>query len=120
MRYLLILLSALPSFAQGIVTTVAGSQWVFPDDGQPAINAALSGPQGLTLDPRGNLYIASPTLNMLLKLSPSGIISVVAGNGLKRLAGDGGAARAASTSPQAVAIDSAGNLYVAEDSFHRV
>src|SRR5947207_15881459 len=116
MRYLLILLSALPGFAQGIVTTVAGSQWVFPDDGQPAINAALSGPQGLTLDPQGNLYIASPTLNMLLKLSPSGIILVVAGNGLKLLAGYGRAGRAASTCKNAHGIEFADNLSVEEES----
>jgi uncharacterized protein (TIGR03437 family) len=120
MRLLPFLLAASSLPAQNIVNTVAGSQWVFPDDGQPAIKAALSTPQQLAVDAKGNLYIASAALNMLLKLDSKGIISVVAGNGLRRLAGDGGDARAASTSPQGVAIDAAGNLYVTEDSFHRV
>src|SRR5215831_14544331 len=91
----MIAVSVLP--AQNIVNTVAGSQWVFPDDGQPAINAALASPQQLALDAKGNLYIASAALNMLLKVDSKGVISVVAGNGLKRFAGDGGDARAAST-----------------------
>src|SRR5262249_2140201 len=62
-----------------------------------------------------NLFIADRGLNMVLKMDPKGIISIVAGNGLARSAGDGGPARAASLfQPTNLTVDSSGNLYVVE------
>ena len=49
---------SVPCFAQGIVTTVAGSQWVFPDDGAVATTAALATLYGLASDQAGNVFIA--------------------------------------------------------------
>jgi len=121
LRFLIAVLAAAQAVAQGIVTTVAGTDYIFPDDGKPALQAHLSTPYGLVFDKQGNLFIADPGLNMVLKLDQKGIISVVAGNGLARLAGDGGPARAASLNqPWGLAIDAAGNLYVADTGNRRV
>jgi uncharacterized protein (TIGR03437 family) len=121
LRLLIPALAISSAAAQGIVTTIAGTDYVFPDDGKPALQAHLSSPYGLAIDRQGNLYIADPGLNAILMLDTKGIISVVAGNGLARLAGDGGPARAASINqPWGLAFDSAGNLYFADSGNARV
>ena len=98
---------------QGIVTTFAGNDAIFTDDGKPAVNAALVAPAGLAIDTAGNLFVAAPRLNMVLKVDTNGMVSIVAGNGLGRFAGDGGPARAASLSfPSAVAVDGSGNVFI--------
>src|SRR5260370_42437527 len=113
MRLLLTTILAVTASAQGVITTIAGSDVIFADDGKPATSAAIVGPTGLSLDPAGNLYIASPMLNMVFKVDTKGTLTIVAGNGLNRLAGDGGQARAASLSnPTGVAADNAGNVYI--------
>jgi trimeric autotransporter adhesin len=102
--------------AQQVITTFAGSDFVFSGDGQPGVNVALAQPTSLAFDASGNLYITDFTLNTLLKLNPSGVVSVVAGNGLNGSAGDGGLARSAVLgSPAGVAIDAAANIYVVEE-----
>jgi trimeric autotransporter adhesin len=102
--------------ASGIVTTVAGNGAVgFGGDGGPAAQAQLSEPLGLAVDDAGNLYIADAGNRRIRKVSSSGVITTVAGNGATGSSSDGGAAtEAAFAGPQAVALDSAGNLYVAD------
>jgi uncharacterized protein (TIGR03437 family) len=113
--FLLAVLTVSPALAQGVITTVAGNDAIFQDDGKPALSAALAGPNGLAVDQNSNLYIASPVQNMVFKVDTKGTITIVAGNGLKRYAGDGGPARAASlAAPSAVALDHSGNLYIAD------
>ena len=103
------------AFAQGVVTTIAGNDAIFQDDARPAATAALAAPGGLAVDTSGNLYIASPVQNIVFKVDTKGVISIVAGNGLKRFAGDGGPARAASLAyPTGVAVDRAGNIFIAD------
>jgi len=117
----LFLLFAPGSWAQGIITTVAGTDYIFPDDGLPAVQAHLAGANGMVFDRQGNLYFAEFDLCMIMKLDTKGVISVVAGSGLFRFAGDGGSARAASLStPWGLAMDAAGNLYVADYQSSRV
>ncbi len=66
----------------GIISTVAGqSFWGFGGDGGPAANAYLTAASGLAVDPIGNLYIADTYNDRIRKISPSGIITTVAGNG---------------------------------------
>ena len=92
-----LLLSAAPVCGQGIITTVAGSgQMGFSGDGGPATAASLSYPLGVAVDAAGNLYIADHGNNRIRKVSPSGTISTVAGNGAGGFSGDGGPATAAS------------------------
>ncbi len=101
----------------GIITTIAGigGQGGFSGDGGPATQAELFYPDGLALDSVGNLYIADSLNNRVRVVTPGGIIMTVAGNGRFGYSGDGGPATSAGLNgPTSVALDSAGNLYVAD------
>jgi YD repeat-containing protein len=99
----------------GFASIVAGALYVEnapSGDGGPATSAVLDQPRGLTTDDYGNLYFAELGGNRVRKVSPSGIISTVAGNGSSGYSEDGGLATSASLSgPHDVAVDSAGNVY---------
>jgi large repetitive protein len=103
--------------ATGIITTIAGAaNWGFSGDGGPATSALLSSPAGLAIDGSGNIYVADSGNNRVRRIDGvTGVITTVAGNGAAAFAGDGGPATAASlNTPYAVALDSAGNLYIAD------
>jgi sugar lactone lactonase YvrE len=106
----------------GIITTVAGNGSLSDSgDGGAATNAGLNAPAGVALDVDGNLYIADASNNRIRKVDTNGIITTVVGNGIAAYAGDGGALTNASLhGPMAVALDSAGNLYIADTSNNRV
>lgn len=103
----------------GIISTVAGNGAAgFSGDGGPAIKASLSYPIGLALDRAGSLYVADTGNSRIRKVSRSGIITTVAGNGKSGFTGDGGSPTAASLNhPHGVAVDRAGHLLIA-DSFN--
>ena len=105
----------------GIITTVAGNgNYSFSGDGGPATSASLNSPEAVAIDSAGNLYIADKFLNRVRKIS-KGIITTVAGNGSAAFSGDGGPAASASlNSPQGVAVDQAGNLYIADVGNQRI
>jgi sugar lactone lactonase YvrE len=107
----------------GIITTVAGgNQSGFSGDGGLATSARLSDPAGIAVDSAGNLYIADQGNNVIRKVSSSnGVISTVVGNSsggsapLPGYSGDGGPATSAQLNgPEALALDSTGNLYIAD------
>ena len=101
-------------FAQTI-TTYAGGDNIFAQGGQPATAVQLGQPDGVAVDGQGNVYISSLGLAMVLKVSPGGVASVFAGNGLQGGGGDGGLAVGASLSgPGGLAVDQAGNVYIAD------
>lgn len=105
----------------GTISTVAGSaQQGFSGDGGPATLAQLNNPQGVAVDARGNLFIADHVNRRVRMVTPSGIIATVAGNGQSGSSGDGGPATDARLSPNDVAVDAAGNLYIADASNHSV
>jgi uncharacterized protein (TIGR03437 family) len=106
----------------GIISTFAGNGTAgFFGDGGPAVNAQLSDAHGLTLDAAGNLYFADSGNNRVRKVTSSGIISTVAGNGTAGFSGDGGPATSAQlSSPTGLALDAAGNLYIADSGNNRV
>src|SRR5262249_36308316 len=113
MRSLLLLLFAASSAAQGVITTVAGADYVFPDDGQPATQARLVSPGGVVFD-NGELYVADFGLNMILRIDAQGIIHIQAGNGLRASSGEGGPVRAASFNAPSDIAGSATDRYIAE------
>jgi uncharacterized protein (TIGR03437 family) len=105
----------------GTITAVAGGSAGFSGDGGPALQAQLNAPDGLAIDGGGNLYIADTKNHRIRKVSPSGIITTVAGNGVPGFAGDNGAALNASlNSPAGLAVDAAGNLFIADAFNNRV
>ncbi len=104
--------------ADGTITTLAGNGIEgYGGDGGPAINAELDGPYRVSLDAAGNLYIADSSNNRIRKVDLSGIITTVAGNGNANYSGDGGLATSASLNyPECTAFDTAGNMYIADES----
>ncbi len=109
--------------AAGGFTVVAGNGTQgFAGDGGVASAAVLDSPRGLAIDGAGNLYIAD-TRNHRVRVvaAGSGIIRTVAGTGAAGFSGDGGAAIAARLSlPTALAVDSVGNLYLADSGNQRI
>jgi len=107
--------------AQGVITTIAGAPWVFRGDGQPAADASLGRVTALAVDSTGNVYAGDANNARIFRISPSGLLTVVAGNGISGYSGDGGPAVAASLSnPGGMAFDSAGSLYVSDRALGRV
>jgi sugar lactone lactonase YvrE len=103
--------------ASGVITTIAGNGKTFGSigDGTPATAFVLPSPNGLAIDAAGNLYIADYLLGRVRQLAPSGVISTVAGNGGPGSDGDGTPAKPAQLrNPVGVAVDAAGNLYIAD------
>ena len=104
----------------GAITTIAGKSGVcgYSGDGGVATSAELSYPNGLALDTSSNLYIADTGNNIIRKVTVStSVITTIAGNKSKGagFAGDGGAATSALLNqPYDVALDSYGNLYIAD------
>lgn len=111
----------LHSPAQGVITTIAGGAWQFRCDGCPAIDAALGKIEKVTVDSAGNVFAGDSGNNLVVKISNTGVVTVVAGNGIRGFSGDGGLATSASLSiPSAVTVDAGGNLYIAERGNDRV
>ncbi|MDR3676854.1 MAG: choice-of-anchor D domain-containing protein, partial [Acidobacteriota bacterium] len=105
------------------ITTVAGNgQTGFNGDNTAATSASLCNPYGVALDGSGNVFIADTCSSRLRRVdATTQNITTVAGDGAQDFTGDGGlAAFAALNSPQAVAIDSTGNLFIADTSNGRI
>ena len=106
----------------GIITTYAGDgSSGFSGDGGVATAAELNVPVGLAIDSDGNIYVSDQSNNRVRKITPTGIILTVAGNGTAGFSGDGGAATSAElNAPAGLAIDSGGNLYIGDENNHRI
>jgi sugar lactone lactonase YvrE len=105
--------------ALGTITTVAGGGFSGLGDGGPATSAQLFRPSGVALDAAGNLFIADTYNNRIRKVSASGVITTVAGTGTSGYSGDGGPATSAKLyNPWGVAVDGAGNLFIADTLNH--
>ena len=106
----------------GIITTVAGNgTYGYSGDGGSATSAKLNYPTGVAVDASGNLFIADEENHRIRKVSTSGVITTVAGNGTKGYNGDGGIADSAELYyPTGVAVDASGNLFIADYNNHRI
>lgn len=100
----------------GFVSTIAGTgEAGFSGDGGPATEAEIHNPTHLTMDSAGNIYFSDSLNNRIRKITPSGTISTVAGSGGGGFGGDGGPATSAQLNkPGAVAVDSRGDLFIAD------
>ncbi len=106
---------------QPLITTIAGTGFVFNGDGQPAVKAPIGNVAGITVDPAGNLYFVDQNNFMVMKLTPDGMLHVIAGIGLAGFSGDGGpATSAAINSGGGLVVDPAGNIYLADTLNSRV
>jgi sugar lactone lactonase YvrE len=106
----------------GIITTVAGNgTGGYSGDGGSADSAELGGPASVAVDASGNLFIADEGTNVIRKVSTTGIITTVAGNGTFGFSGDGGSAASAELyGPSGVAVDASGNLFIADYNNSRI
>ena len=141
MSILFALIAASSGSAQttpGIITTYAGSgvfydcpiyevppncaqfgAYGFKGDGGPATSALLNNPSGIALDAAGDLFIADTDNGRIRKVTPNGVITTVVGNGQGGSGGDGGPATSAQlTEPEAIAVDTMGNLLIADSGYH--
>lgn len=106
----------------GLITTIAGTTAGFSGDNGPASSARLNLPTALAVDAAGDLYLADTQNYRVRKIAAAtGVIMTVAGNGTQGFSGDNGPATAASVdSPTGLAIDAAGDLYIADTHNHRI
>jgi sugar lactone lactonase YvrE len=102
--------------ATGIITTFAGTGTVGnTGDNGAATNAELWGPNGVYVDKEGNIYVTDNYANVVRKINSSGIITTIAGNGTQGYSGDNGPATTAQLyNPNDIAINGAGNIFIAE------
>jgi len=113
-----ILFAASALSQQYTITTIAGTAGTagFAGDGGSALGAQLKFPTGIVIDKSGNIYIADGLNNRVRKVS-GGVITTVAGNGTAGYTGDKGqAASAELNNPIGLALDSSGNLYIADSA----
>src|ERR1700681_4763838 len=91
--------------AQPLITTIAGTDFVFRADGQPALQAPIGAIAGVAVDRAGTVYFVDLDNNRVMKLAADGTVHVIAGSGIAGYSGDGGPATIA-------AINSSGGLAI--------
>ena len=106
----------------GIITTVAGSSTIgYSGDGGPATAATLNGGEGIALGRNKSIYISDHSLGIIRVIDSLGTINTIAGHVTLVPLGDGGPATAASLNfPTGVAVDTSGNLFIADYGHNRI
>jgi len=108
---------------QGAISVVAGVEFScgYNGDNIPATTAMLNGPFGLGVDSKGNLYLGDYLNNRVRKVTASGTIKTIAGDGTCGFSGDGGPATSAEVCyPYGLAVDAAGDVWFADVNNLRV
>jgi trimeric autotransporter adhesin len=107
--------------SNGIITTVAGNgNYGVVEEEVPAVSAFLNSPYSVAVDFAGTVYIAD-TSNSRVRKVENGVITTVAGTGSAGFSGDDGPAASAMISrPQGLAVDAAGDVYIADTGTRRI
>lgn len=101
----------------GIITTIAGTGKAgYNGDGIAAVAAQLNTPTDIDLDGQGNIYLSDMQNNRIRKIdAATGIITTIAGNGIKGFSGDANIATEAEIAmPEGLKLDNEGNVYIAD------
>ena len=110
------------SAATGVISTAAGSGTAgFSGDNGPALSANLWSPNDTAVDSAGTIWIADTFNHRVRRVDATGTITTFAGNGRQGYSGDNGDALNASLNyPRGIAVDGAGNIYIADSSNYRI
>lgn len=103
----------------GVITTLAGSGVSNYNDGQGTA-ASFNWPKGLAVDASGNVFVADYNNHRIRKITPSGLVTTVAGKGYGGTFVDGDTSVARFNFPTDVVVDASGNLYVTDELNDRV
>jgi hypothetical protein len=108
--------------SNGKLSTFAGGNGPgYSGDGGSARRAMLGPPDGVAVDKTGNVYFSDALDHVIRRVSATGIITTVAGNGTPGYSGDGGpATRSQLNQPTKLAADSSGNLFIIDSGNNRV
>jgi sugar lactone lactonase YvrE len=98
----------------GVVSTLAGTAGVAGAQDGTGANAQFNQPSGVAVDTSGNVYVADTGNATIRKITPAGAVTTLAGSAASRGSLDGTGSAASFNSPGGIAVDSAGNLYVAD------
>jgi hypothetical protein len=106
----------------GTITTIGGTGTAgYSGDNGAATAAEIDLPYGIAVDGSGNVYFSDLGNNRVRKISSSGTITTVAGNGTAGYTGDSGVATSAELNqPAGIAVDSVGNIYISDSANHRI
>lgn len=103
----------------GVVSTFCGNGVLGHVDG-PAATASFYTPNGLAIDASGNVYVADEGNNLIVKITPAGVATTIAGTGVAAYVNSTNPLTAAFNAPKAIALDSQGNIYVADSGNSRI
>ena len=105
-----------------LMSVQASELYPYPSigDGRLGTDVVLTLVDGIATDSGGNIFISHRSQNRIRKVSPDGVITTIAGNGIAGFSGDGGFALDASLSFPAGLVSKNGNLYIADRNNHRI
>jgi streptogramin lyase len=102
----------------GVVSTLAGTGSWGSTDGT-GTSASFNNPRGVAVDASGNVYVADSNNHKIRKITPSGVVSTLAGSDSQGST-DGTGTSASFNNPRGVAVDASGNVYVADSDNHKI
>src|SRR5207248_3355536 len=105
---------------EGVVTTLAGLGGLYGSENGTGSAARFGGPASVAVDTSGNVYVAEQGNHTIRKVTPAGVVTTLAGEAGIYGSDDGTGSSARFATPSGVAVDNAGNVYVAEESNYTI